>query len=190
MGVLPKSNFLRFWRKPEPRVNNWLQERSQISQSDPWDILTQGCASISQKVFTKSFGKIRFPHKSVNQSFIISNVKHELFVAREVPIELRGRRRGCSETPPLRGGISKVNFHDISGNLGQKLTNGSKNDSKSRKAIPGIPPHRAVRGFFFPNILQEMTRFPPQTFKIDPRRACSWRVRYRLDCGGGGEVDD
>ena len=33
---------------------------------------------ISQKVFIKSFCNSRFPHKSVNLSFIITNIKNKL----------------------------------------------------------------------------------------------------------------
>jgi hypothetical protein len=33
---------------------------------------------ISQKVLVKSFSKIQLPHKSVNVSFIITNVKNKL----------------------------------------------------------------------------------------------------------------
>ena len=40
---------------------------------------------ISQKVFIRSFGRSQFPHKSVNLSFIITDVKHKL-------TDLRGHR--------------------------------------------------------------------------------------------------
>jgi len=36
------------------------------------------CGFISQKVFIKSFCESQFPHKSVNVSFIITDIKNEL----------------------------------------------------------------------------------------------------------------
>ena len=47
-----------------------------------WDrenrALPRSTRLISQKVFIKSFGKFQFPHKSVNESFVIANVNNEL----------------------------------------------------------------------------------------------------------------
>ena len=36
-----------------------------------------GGGLISQKVFVKSFRKSQFPHKSVNGSFLITNIKNK-----------------------------------------------------------------------------------------------------------------
>ena len=48
-------------------------------------------------------------------------------------------RRAATPRKTLRGGISNVNFQDVSGNLGQALTDGTKHVRKR-------PPRRAWRG--------------------------------------------
>jgi len=39
-----KVNVPRLFRKSGPKVDNWLQVRSQISQNDPWDTPTKRLA--------------------------------------------------------------------------------------------------------------------------------------------------
>ena len=106
----------RCLRKPGPKVDKWLQARSQISQRDPWDTPTCVCGARGTTPESRKWWVVYRPPVGAVFTFennSLAQQSNRLLATSSKP--LAWYRLGCGgggevvgNTPPLRGGVSKV----------------------------------------------------------------------------------